>query len=244
MQTVKKCMYKCDHSGHDIDLALLSLRSTPLDSHVPSPAELLNGRKYRTTMPIIDTNVAPIDNNKVRFQLEQRQQKSKQQYDKHTKEKIELDDNQPVRIRNQETRRWEPANVITKAGTPRSYIVQRCSGGIPLRRNRQQLRPTHEQWRIGEYVNNDQLEDVEFDEGEQRTDTREMVGSEPSLSSSVSSPHIRETVDSELSPRYTEDVAREDVGRGDVGREEGTVDGQRRYPTRTRNRPDFYQCGS
>ena len=71
-----------------------------------------------------------------------------------------------------------------------------------------------------------------------------MVGSEPSLSSSVSSPHIPETVDSEPSPRYTEDVGREDVGRGDVGREEGTVDGQRRYPTRTRNRPDFYQCGS
>ena len=45
MQTVKKCMYKCDHSGQDIELALLSLRSTPLDSHLPSPAELLNGRK-------------------------------------------------------------------------------------------------------------------------------------------------------------------------------------------------------
>ena len=34
IQTVKKCMYKCDHSGQDFELALLSLRATPLDSHI------------------------------------------------------------------------------------------------------------------------------------------------------------------------------------------------------------------
>ena len=30
------------------------------------------------------------------------------------------------------------------AGTPRSYIVQRLAGGMPLRRNRVHLRPTKE----------------------------------------------------------------------------------------------------
>ena len=51
VQTVKKCMYKCDHSGQDIDLALLSLRSTPLDGNLPSPAELLNGQKQGGRKP-------------------------------------------------------------------------------------------------------------------------------------------------------------------------------------------------
>ena len=82
VQTVKKCMYKCDYSGQDVDLALLSLRSTPLDGNLPSPAELLNGRKYRTTMPSINHSV-PHSNNNIRTQLEARQQTSKT-YFEHT----------------------------------------------------------------------------------------------------------------------------------------------------------------
>ena len=31
IQTIKKCMYKCDASGYDFDLAMLVLRSTPLE---------------------------------------------------------------------------------------------------------------------------------------------------------------------------------------------------------------------
>ena len=44
IQTVKKCMHKCDASGYDFDLALLVLRSTPLGPDLPSPAELLKER--------------------------------------------------------------------------------------------------------------------------------------------------------------------------------------------------------
>ena len=49
IQTVKKCMHKCDASGYDFDLALLVLRSTPLGTDLPSPAELLQQRRFRTT---------------------------------------------------------------------------------------------------------------------------------------------------------------------------------------------------
>ena len=104
-------MYKCDYSGQDVDLALLSLRSTPLDGNLPSPAELLNGRKYRTTMPGINHSV-PHSNNNIRTQLEARQQTSKKYFDRNTQDKSELSENQPVRVRNQETKRWEPAHVI------------------------------------------------------------------------------------------------------------------------------------
>ena len=44
-------MKKCDISGYDFDLALLMLQSTPLVSDLPSPAVLLQGRRFRITLP-------------------------------------------------------------------------------------------------------------------------------------------------------------------------------------------------
>ena len=52
IQTVKKCMHKCDVSGYDFDLAMLVLRSTRLSSELPSPAELLQQGRFRTTLPV------------------------------------------------------------------------------------------------------------------------------------------------------------------------------------------------
>ena len=52
VQTVKKILLKCKESGTDPSLALLSLRSTPLSATLKSPAELLNGRMFKTTLPV------------------------------------------------------------------------------------------------------------------------------------------------------------------------------------------------
>ena len=188
-------MYKCDHSGQDIELALLSLRSTPLDSNLPSPAELLNRRKYRTTMPSVNHSSSAATNSDIRNQLESRQQTSKGYYDQHTREKSELLANQSVWVRNNETRRWEPAYVIKKADTPRSYIVQRCPGGVPLRRNRQHIRPASEQWNA-EDMEKDVLDDIDFRIDAQLRN-QEMVGSEPSLKNLAFLPCTQEMVGSE-----------------------------------------------
>ena len=239
VQTVKKCMSKCDHSGHDIELALLSLRSTPLDCHMPSPAELLNNRKYRTTMPSIDNKQAPINNNDIREQLEHRQQKSKQQYDKHTTDKRELTDNEQVRVRNQKTRLWEPAHVIKKADTPRSYLVQRCAGGVPLRRNRQHIRPTHENWRTGDFVDNEDFENGNDNCEEFLLHPQEMVGSEPSLRHNPLTTN-QEMVDSEPSLRTSDG---NQYQQADVESGAGDASMGKRYPSRRRERPDFYQAG-
>ena len=51
VQTVKNLMQKCKESGADPYLAMLCLRTTPLDHHLPSPAELLNSRVYQTNLP-------------------------------------------------------------------------------------------------------------------------------------------------------------------------------------------------
>ena len=51
VQTVKHCMKKCAEARHDPYLAVLIYRATPLSNSIPSPAELLNGRKYRALLP-------------------------------------------------------------------------------------------------------------------------------------------------------------------------------------------------
>ena len=127
VQTIKKCMKKCDKSGYDFDLALLALRSTPLDSHLPSPAELLHGRRFRTTLPTIISD--PPQSKEVNERLVEKQKQGAQYYNRTTKRKPELEAGQPVRLYDKDTRRWEPAMVTGKAHTPRSYIVQRMNGG-------------------------------------------------------------------------------------------------------------------
>ena len=45
--------------GEDMDLALLTHKSTPLSQRLPLPAELLNSRKYKTTIYLYSTNKTP-----------------------------------------------------------------------------------------------------------------------------------------------------------------------------------------
>ena len=53
VQTVKNVFQKCKESGADPHLAMLCLRTTPLDHSIPSPAELLNSRAYQSNLPIV-----------------------------------------------------------------------------------------------------------------------------------------------------------------------------------------------
>ena len=51
VQTVNNLLRKPEASGQDPYLALLTYRTTPVDSNLPSPAQLLNRRDYRTQLP-------------------------------------------------------------------------------------------------------------------------------------------------------------------------------------------------
>ena len=53
VQTIKHIFTKCAEDGSDCHLALLQLRTTPLDCRTPSPGGLLQNRKLRTTLPAI-----------------------------------------------------------------------------------------------------------------------------------------------------------------------------------------------
>ena len=56
VQTMKASLIKTIEEGEDVNLALLTYKTTPLNHRLPSPAELLNSRKYKTLLP---THIVP-----------------------------------------------------------------------------------------------------------------------------------------------------------------------------------------
>ena len=59
IQTVKRTMKKAKSSGQNVNMALLCLRTTPIDNEIPSPAELLCSRKFKSNLPINITRPTP-----------------------------------------------------------------------------------------------------------------------------------------------------------------------------------------
>ena len=51
VQTMKASLTKTIEEGEDVDLELLMYKTMPLNHRLPSPAELLNSRKYKTLSP-------------------------------------------------------------------------------------------------------------------------------------------------------------------------------------------------
>ncbi|XP_029658076.1 uncharacterized protein LOC115232364 [Octopus sinensis] len=81
VQTVKRTLVKCRKTREDPHLALMSLRATPLRANMKSPAELLNGRKYKTTLP---TKIQPpIDQKETRAKLAATQERAQRHHNKH-----------------------------------------------------------------------------------------------------------------------------------------------------------------
>ncbi|XP_019628682.1 PREDICTED: uncharacterized protein K02A2.6-like [Branchiostoma belcheri] len=141
VQTVKKTLTKSLETGEDPNLALLTLRTTPLRTDTKSPAELLNGRRYKTRLP---TKVhPPADQEEVMGKLTAAQEKSKKQYDRQAQRLPELVRGQTVHIQEPIKKTWTPGQIVGKADTPKSYVVE-TESGKQMRRNRVHIRPTPE----------------------------------------------------------------------------------------------------
>ena len=80
VQTVKNIIKKCTDSDSDIDMALLVLRSTPIDNKLQSPSELLCSRKFQCNLPVKITNELP-EKDKIKTRLIDRQQTQKHYHD-------------------------------------------------------------------------------------------------------------------------------------------------------------------
>ena len=89
MQTVKSLLQKCKESGSDPHLAMLCLRTTPVDHHLPSPAELLNSKMYQSNLPGVSQPVILLNqqtDQEASSKLQHRQNLQKFYHDRSAKE--------------------------------------------------------------------------------------------------------------------------------------------------------------
>ncbi|KAJ8032745.1 hypothetical protein HOLleu_22781 [Holothuria leucospilota] len=143
VQTVKNTVAKALKDKRDVYMALLCIRTTPIDSQIPSPAELLYNRKIRSTLPTQIHNNNP-HKDEISARLQTRQSTQKDYYDKATRLQPPLIPGQRVYVQNQTGhKRWAPAKVERVRDEPRSYEVT-TQQGKTLRRNRRQLKEASE----------------------------------------------------------------------------------------------------
>ena len=155
VQTVKQCMRKCAAAGHDPSLATLIYRATPFTTIIPSPAELLNGRKCRALLP----TKSPIQNSHyqvVREQMVKDKNRMCEHFNKTARDLPSLPQNQRVYVQVHKSvqectykftqcNQWIPATVTKTpvASQPRSYSVE-TTEGTQLVKNRSFIRPAQE----------------------------------------------------------------------------------------------------
>ena len=140
VKTVKAILEK----SKDKYLALLSYRSTEFSWCGLSPAQLLMGRRIRSTLPQVLHNLIPKWQYLKKFEEQDRQYKRKQKrnYDKRHRVRslADIPDDQPVWVDTDGQQ--QEGRTVTNTEAPRSYLVDVPSGRV--RRNRQQLIPIPE----------------------------------------------------------------------------------------------------
>lgn len=90
-----------------------------------SPAELLNNRKFRTTLPMSKRVSVSDTTSKTKEELYQRQKLQAFYYKEIAGPTLQpLQPGQPINIYDNHTQRWERGTVVRPAKEPRSFIVQ------------------------------------------------------------------------------------------------------------------------
>ena len=111
VKSAKHALQQAKYSGADLHLALLALWATPIDSKLPSPAELLYQCWLRTTIPakICNSNPSALQ---VHEQIDTHSEAVKSQADKHSKTLVSLYAGQPIAMYDTLRKLWVPATVI------------------------------------------------------------------------------------------------------------------------------------
>lgn len=123
----------------DVQMALLSYRSTPIPSLGYSPAQMIMGRNIRTTLPTLNARLNPKWPSLKDIQKSDALAKRRNEENTGGQDLKPLTVGQQVRMKLDNEKHWsEPATVLRTHG-PRSYVIQ-TSNGMTLRRHRRHLR--------------------------------------------------------------------------------------------------------
>lgn len=139
-QTLKKILCKAIQDKKDLDLVLLMYRNSPLESGF-SPAELLMSRHLRDILPTTQNYLKPkhIPFHEYNRKIKLNQSKQKKYYDKNSKNRKPISNNQNVRFQNKPKSKWEFGKVINRSRN-RSYVIKR-NNDTSVTRNRRFIEP-------------------------------------------------------------------------------------------------------
>ena len=140
VQTIKNSLTKAMEGGEDPHLAILAYATTPLNHSLPSPAELLNSRKYRCILPVQvkQQNLT----HKYRNIMQRQKQQQTNYYNRNARDLPSLKTGRPVYVQLvPKTRNWIPGHIIERLSL-RTYKVKTYNGGIYIR-NRKCIKPRY-----------------------------------------------------------------------------------------------------
>ena len=126
-------------------MAFNILRTTPIDSHLASPAQLMNQRKMKSNLPTKVQNLAP-NREATQEALERHQTSQKEYFDCRAGTDLRpLQPGQQVWVLDEAgwSHTWEPAIVSTTCSEPRSYEVVTETENI-MKQNRRHIWPVQQ----------------------------------------------------------------------------------------------------
>ena len=142
MVGVAKNMIKKSSNLKDLQQMVQLYNSTPNESKL-SPAELMFGRKIRTALPILDSNLGRVSKSKIDEATEiknRMRQKTKSYFDKSAKPLRKIAVGTSVRIYNVKTNQWDTTGSVVKIGQcGRSYQIK-TQNNVFIFRNRRFIR--------------------------------------------------------------------------------------------------------
>ena len=128
-------MEKSVKDGKLWNYGLMQYRTTPISSTLPSPLEMLTGRRPCSTLPQLPSTIGHnMETSKIQQELLRRQPNTS------TGAHMELDPGQPVFVKEVSGNVWKTAIVDQPAAEPDSYWVRFPDNSI-LRRTRSMIKP-------------------------------------------------------------------------------------------------------
>ena len=206
VKTCKTLMKKALLAKSDIYLALMDFRNTPSEKLGSSPAQLLFGRRIQTRLPVTKAMLQPAiaPPQLVTQKIADAKVQQKQRYDTKSKALQPLQTGDTVRIKRPGEAEWSQG-VCMKRLSARSYVVK--SGKRPYRRNRRQIRLTHEKEREEEEQIDIEPPDVEAPTAETQSEPDPDPDPDPDPTTDTQS-----TQPSDLSPTRAEESSSSSSG--------------------------------
>ena len=136
----KKQSHKSHGRGEDPHLAILAYATTPLNHSLPSPAELLNSRKYRCILPV----QVKQQNHTHRYRnlMQRQKQQQTKYYNRNARDLPSIKTGRPAYVQLvPKTRNWTLGYIIERLSL-RTYKVKTYNGGIYIR-NRKFIKPQY-----------------------------------------------------------------------------------------------------